>query len=462
MRIDEPTTMAGYFWLPTTPEKKLGGTLQVYDGGILQIEVVGNFDSSLEDFSKLDIIPRILGEVEKLGYITLDDCLYKTKNMSLGSVGKSMLYCHRAFAGIHFESSEQAEFDRVSFHVEGLDEWLGISGIKMNREEGGHGFSLTYERPTLPEIVLGEGFVLKFGFSYTLPGFPLLTEASIRQQAGIIIESSERKHLNSFISQIHKLTKFLGFAIDKIVSIKDFKASINIPESERVDDLLASLEAKVFYQSLPFSQSKPKISWHSLLFSYKHIDASAAQKIQAWMLAYDTIGPPLDLYFAAISDAAKYIDSKFLFLAQALETWHRRESDTTEMDASEFESIVAALIASCPQQRQEWLRGRLTYANEISLAKRLSELLAPFESFLPDGIELKRIIRLIVDTRNYLTHYNPSLEGRAARGRDLFDLVDRMEAFFKLLLLTRIGFTPEDVTALTAENWDFQHKMKKA
>lgn len=462
MRIDEPKTVAGYFWLLASPEKKLGGTLQVSDGGSIQVEVVGNFDGPLEDFSNLDMIPRILGEVEKFGSITLDDCLYRTKNMSMGSVGKSTLYCHRAFAGIHFESNEKAAFDTVSFHIEGLDEWLGITGIKMNREEGGHGFSLTYERPSLPEISLGEGFVLKFGFSYSLPGFPLLTEASLRQKAGIIIESTERTDLGSFISQIHKLTNFLGFAIDKIVSIRDLEASIKIPKSERVDDRLASLDAKVFYQSLPFSRTKPEVAWHSLLFGYKHIDAAAELKIQAWMQAYDTIGPPLDLYFAAISDAAKYIDSKFLFLAQALETWHRRESDTTEMNSSEFESIVDSLIASCPQQRQEWLKGRLAYANEISLAKRLNELLAPFESFLPDGVKLKKIIRSIVDTRNYLTHYNPSLEGRAVRSRDLFDLVDRMEAFFKLLLLTRIGFALEEVTALTAENCDFQHKMKKA
>ncbi|HPQ66108.1 MAG TPA: hypothetical protein PLI51_05195 [bacterium] len=460
MRIEDPKTVAGYFWLPSSPEKRLGGTLSISDGGNIQIEVVGNFDQYLEDFPNFDEIQRILGVVESLGCVTLDHCLYTTKSMSFGSVEKSTLDCDRAFVGLHFEQDEPTEFDSVCFSVEGLDEWLGVTGIKVNRKGTGSGFSLTYERPSLPEIDLGGGFILSFRFSYSLPGFPILTEAAIRQKAAIVINSNVKRPLDDFIGLIHKITDFLVFGVDKVVSVVDLRASIAIPVNDRQENLPSSLEAKVIYQSLPFSQTRPKIAWHDLLFRYQTIQADPSTAILAWLDAYNTIGPPLDLYFAAITNPAQYLDSKFLFFAIALETWHRRESDSFAMDPAEFEGIVKKLLAACPEARKEWLEGLLAFANEVSLAKRLKELLKPFEKFLPEGATLKRLIRQIVDTRNYLMHYNPSLEGRAARGRELCILVNRMEAFLKLLLLRRIGFDYDQVKAITKDNRDFQYKIK--
>lgn len=460
MRIEGPKTVMGDFWLPSSPKKKLGGALSISDGGNVQIEVVGNFDQSLEDLPNFEGIQRILGVVESLGCVTLDHCLYTTKSMSLGSVGKSTLYCHRAFLGIHFEQDEPTEFDSVCFSVEGLDEWLGVTGIKVNRNGTGSGFSLTYERPSLPEIDLGGGFTLSFRFSYSLPGFPILTDAAIRQKAAIIINSNVKRPLDDFIDLIHKITNFLGFGVDQVVSVVDLRASIAIPGKDPQENHPSSLEAEVIYQSLPFSQTRPNISRYNLLFGYKDIQADPSAAILAWLDAYNTIGPPLDLFFAAITNPAQYLDSKFLFFAIALETWHRRESDSLAMEPAEFEGIVKKLLDACPEARKEWLEGRLAFANEVSLAKRLKELLEPFEEFLPEGATLKRLIRQIVDTRNYLMHYNPSLEGRAAQGRELCILVNRMEAFLKLLLLHRIGFDYDQVKAITKDNRDFQYKIK--
>ncbi len=466
MRINEPKNVSGYFWLPTSPQKRLGGTLRITEGGRVEIELVGNFDSSTDEFSSLDEIPRILCEVEDLGRVTLDSCLYRNKTLSfageVGGVGKSTLICGRAFAGIHFGAEDKAVFNAVTFCVEGLDEWLGVTGIKFNPEAGGSAFTVTYERPNLPEIPIRDGYVLKFGFSVSFPGFPLLKEATIRQKASITLKTQDLKELGEFIELIHKITNFLGFAVGQIVSVVELKACIRNPDNEQNEKQPPSQRADVYYPSLPYSKTKPKIAWYNQLFGFKYIRNDPGAAFMAWLNAYDVIGPPLDLYFAAISDAAKYVDSKFLFLAQALETWHRRTSDSLEMDSMEFNEIVEALIGACPDSRREWLKGRLCYANEIGLGKRLNELLLPFESFLPQGAKLKRFTRLIVDTRNYLTHYNPSLEGRAARGGALLGLSNRMEAFFALLLLSRIGFTPEQLIAITQENRDFQYKMKDA
>ena len=43
MRVKEKIEKAGYFWLPSAPEKKIPGTLIITDGGNIELEVVGLF-----------------------------------------------------------------------------------------------------------------------------------------------------------------------------------------------------------------------------------------------------------------------------------------------------------------------------------------------------------------------------------------------------------------------------------
>ena len=48
MRIKEEIRKAGYFWLPSNPERKIPGTLSITDGGNIGLEVVGLFDESID------------------------------------------------------------------------------------------------------------------------------------------------------------------------------------------------------------------------------------------------------------------------------------------------------------------------------------------------------------------------------------------------------------------------------
>lgn len=78
MRIREDYKRSGYFWLPDREGKKLPGTLTVTDGGEIELEIVGLFHDGKEQFENNDI-SRIVGEIEKDGLVTLEDCFYKKK-----------------------------------------------------------------------------------------------------------------------------------------------------------------------------------------------------------------------------------------------------------------------------------------------------------------------------------------------------------------------------------------------
>ena len=88
MRIKEEFKKSGYFWLPENEDKKIPGTLSILDGGNIELEVVGLFDESIEALNGNDDLKRINGHVEKDGFVTLEDCFYRNKNIAFGGISK--------------------------------------------------------------------------------------------------------------------------------------------------------------------------------------------------------------------------------------------------------------------------------------------------------------------------------------------------------------------------------------
>ena len=85
MRIKEEFKRSGYFWLPSASSEKVPGTLSISDGGHIELEVIGRFGGRIEVSLNADLNPieRIVGHIEKDGFVTLDDCYYKTLPLSL-------------------------------------------------------------------------------------------------------------------------------------------------------------------------------------------------------------------------------------------------------------------------------------------------------------------------------------------------------------------------------------------
>ena len=94
------------------------------------------------------------------------------------------------------------------------------------------------------------------------------------------------------------------------------------------------------------------------------------------------------------------------------------------------------------------MEGRLKFANEIVLRKRIKTLIEPFKGLFGNKEKRKKLINRIVDTRNYLTHYDPELESRAAKGWDLQVLCQKVEVLFQLHFLQLMGFSERDMNSI--------------
>lgn len=459
MRITEQYIKAGYFWLPDEHDKKIPGTLTISDGGEIELEVVGLFDESIDALNGEDDLSRIIGHVEKEGLVTLENCFYKKKNIAFGSIAKSLIHVNKAFCAVAYDKDENVTFNTMSFSVEGLDEWIGISGITVSYGSDYRTATIAYDPQDEMVFSLTNGFKLHICFGYTLPGFPSTTEAKITQRAYFKLSSEEARKFEEFVGVLHEITYFMCFAVDATVTIRDVSATSNEIIRELSDDKKMPVSIKVYYPSLPFSENAPKIDTHRMLFRFGNIRQNAESIFNSWLAAYQIIRPALGLYFSAASGAHKYLDGKFLALAQALETYHRRTSSETLMESEEFRSLVAKSLWSCPKEHRKWLKSRIYHGNEINLGQRIKRIIDPYKSYIGNSRQRSKLIRGVVDTRNYLTHYTEALEGKSVKGAKLWFTCQKMEAIFQLHLLQQLGFSEEEIEGVLANNYKLKKKL---
>ena len=396
MRIKEEFKKSGCFWRPSEPDRKLPGTLSISDGGHIELEVIGRFGGRIEVSLNADLNPieRIVGHIEKDEFVTLDDCYYKTLPLSLmGGISKSLIHVGKVFIGVRYDEGESPVFNTLTFSVEGIDEWVGISGISFEPHFEESTATISYQRPEDISINLDNGMRLLITFHWTPPGFPVIKEATISQktyftlisQKGRELDdiSQEGRELDDFISVVRKITHFLCFAMDKTVSLDSMEAT---PEDPRQD--IRDGRVNIYYSSLPYSKDEPKIYQHDMLFRFRQIQNDAERIINNWLEAYERINPTFDLYFST-QIGQPYLTVKFLALVQGLEAYHHREKN------------LAAY-----RQRKKGDR-------DLYLREKIEDVIEPFKGVIGDEDKRGELIDEIVNTRNYLTHYKPEKESKA-------------------------------------------------
>jgi len=456
MRIKEEFKRLGYFWLPSAPDKELPGILSISDGGTIDLEVVHRVGGRNAAFD--GDIKRIVGEIERDGLVTLDDCYYKPRIIrAIGGPSKSFIHVGRAFIGVKYDESEPPLFNTLTFSVEGIDEWVGISGINVDHQREEHTATISYQPPETISFNLDNGMQLLITFKRALPGFPIIKEAKISQEAYFTLISRKMRELDEFISVAHKITTFLCFAIDETVSLNSMEATSDDLHRNIGEGRTRPIQINIYYPSWPYSKEEPRVYQNYLLFGFEQIQNDAKKRINKWIEIHKKIEPALDLYFLAKMGAHPSSKAKFLALAQGLEASHRRISGERQADEPQFEALVKNLINQCPPEHREQLEEKLSRNSEMNLRKRLGSIIEPFKEIIGNRRKRDSLIHKIVVMRNYLTHYDPSWESEIPKDEDLPLLCLKMEFLFQLYLLQLIDFSQEEIKAIIPKlQWKLQ------
>ena len=218
----------------------------------------------------------------------------------------------------------------------------------------------------------------------------------------------------------------------------------------------------MYYTSFPFSNGTTNIIDTVCFFIILIYVRNFLRLSKNGLKVTVTIEPVFNLYFASVSMFNTYSPERFLSLVRGIEVFHRRSSDEKKFSDTEFENIVNCILSKFPEDSKERLilEDKMKYANEITLRKRIKKMIHPFASLYGSNQRIKSFIKDVVDTRNYLTHYDSRLEENAVtKEEDLYKLCIKLEALFQLHFLKLIEIDMEFIMNVAEKNNYLCHKV---
>lgn len=184
-----------------------------------------------------------------------------------------------------------------------------------------------------------------------------------------------------------------------------------------------------------------------MLFKFSDIRRRFQGIMRKWFEGFEDLRPVYDLYFGTLYNPQMYLQHKFLSLVQAIESYHRRRAARQyELPPSKHKAIEMAIENACPPRHRNWLERKLTHSNELSLPQRLHFLLSKYD-FLKIGNK-DSFVNKVVDTRNYLAHYDKRMQKRAATIEEMAQLCQKLRSLLEVVMLGELGFDQPKIREL--------------
>lgn len=433
----EEINYSGEWWLPSNPEKRLKGKLSFnqVEGAILELE---------GDFSERSKV--ILGISLPIGReITLQDCIPISRKFP-GVPYK--VFAQRVFLGTHIHQLDATKFSSLHCQLSNLFEWLWKYGIE-HKDEFTEEFCIKYKRPDSISILINPSLKIDIDFRHSFSFKHRNGEVQLKQFAYVSFHPKEKEHIDDYIKWMHHFRNFLCLATQVSIFPQEITGLI--------DDKLPSSIVEILYQiDTPINTEADAFN---SLFTFKDIESRFESSIQNWFRRYDVLEPVCQLYFGALYGRFVYLNLKFLCLIQALEAYHSRTTTNQELIPEMHNKRISEILESVPTEYKGWLEKKLTYSNEPSLRERLRDVYGTFSQTLDTlNTNKKSFIDKVVNTRNYLTHYDVDLKKKGAKGKELFVITEKLRILVEMCFMKELGFSLEEINSLICKH--YQERLK--
>lgn len=429
-RMIETREFEGHWWRPEDETTTLPGKLTVARGDG-ELRVVGNYGHVLisETASERAFDPfhleeptRLLGDGVGQEKITLE-------GRCLASAGEIATYRFPwTLVGKKFAAGEEVRFDKILVRLSDLDTWTGTSGFSIPEPGAGdpdkalwRHYDVRFDRPEPIEIELdhGEQAVIEFGVNHS--GWtPVATSVTITQDTALWLRFAEPHDLVAVAERVAQLRYFFTLAVGRTVTVLSVTGYQNSYRYEHGDQ---EIPIKLLW-GIHHNPDPPTDKRHPVLMPFTREGAASAGGIdhvlRRWFAIQDRYQPVRNLYFGVRYHPDLYSDLRFLALAQALETFHRRRGG----HGRTLEQKMQAILGECPT-----ITTKIVEASDTTRA------------------DFPTIFK---DTRDYYTHYNPRKGSTAVHGLALYGLATQVEALIEMLLFRELGFSCDDIDAILA------------
>jgi hypothetical protein len=189
--------------------------------------------------------------------------------------------------------------------------------------------------------------------------------------------------------------------------------------------------------------------------------------VNKWFDAHARVEMPSQVALSVMASEQSWLNIEFLSLMQVLEGFHRGLLGGVYTPPDHYAIVEAALTDAIPPEVAEdhrtALRSRIKYGNEVSLSRRIRELLKRLSVEIRqqilgrDGTMSQRWI----DTRNYYTHWDEGLRPNVFGSQELFHANLRLRHFVRALFLDLMGVSQEAILeGLSGGHRESQHLMQ--
>lgn len=454
--MNEPFEYSGFWWLPETSENYFPGQLRFTPTDGIVLELHGHLHAHSEkNFSP----PLILGVSREGKQITLQHCqLTKTRHAGSYGYDTSLLTAEVAFRGTHFQNPESIQFKSLSVRYAYLDEWFLTTDFDVqNNIYKGEKLTIQYIPPHPIKVRVAGYEIALLAKWRTSHNFH--KQITLNQEAWIRFSPEELRLFETYLDIVYHIRNFLSLAL----SVPTYPLSIagTTEADEPVD---------VFYQQTYLPTEFRLLTDWNMLFKFSTIEKQFETYILNWFSALQKLAPVYDLYFASLYNPYQYVQSTFLNLTQAIETYHRRTFlGKYQSDEEYLEGLYKRLVEAIPKEidndfRNSLKKGSLYYANQFSQRKRLKMLTNELSRNLSIGFistpQLREaFVKRVCDVRNYLTHYDPNQQIEI-EPNELPDLTEKLGTLLSICLLKELGFSYPDIEKMTYNHWKYKRVFR--
>jgi hypothetical protein len=469
--VSEEFTFTGLFYLPDKPDRKVSGTLRCGANGDSVITLSGDFiDPYSEEIthtymgvaSRDDgiVYPLIVGERSEVlnpNRVTLYRCSFWGSQVGTGK-SPHVIYAEYkpefVFKGALFESPIDIQFKSFTVRYSLLNEWLDPVGIQMT-----YPAILPYEQEP-DEIVISykrqEPIIALISDEYriTFEIVPNTTWDRNRWVAGT--QKDVALALVSYMTIEFQRPQPFAKALRLVAQVRDFltlaigQPAYSLAMSAKTEahhtDPINYRPVEVVFRQVDDAATEDFAWPFEMYFSHRDIVARIGELLDNWIRKSDLLEPVTELYFGTVYNRNIFPHHLFLNLAQAVESYHRRTHTRTELPKLEHRKRLRAIRKSTPAEYRDWLSEKLAYSNELTLEHRITELVEKFKITLTKAIpDVDAFVELVVNARNYRTHFDERLKDKAAHGPNLTRVSAQLRLLLELCLLFELGFTVDEI-----------------
>jgi hypothetical protein len=436
-------TLNGHWWLPSNPSGAAYGTLS-YSVDRIKLRLDRAITPELHTAYAVGSvkIPVILGRANDSSSVTILRAFYWSSEGS-----EIDLLANEIIVGAHLDAATAAVRTAI-VGFSNLEEWTSWKLVEQSTENGGVSFLVAKElAPHLQIIELP--LLKKLTLSTDLQVSHSSVETTLTNHSHFTLEFANLATLQTVTESVRSLGNLLALLIDDPVQPTTIRLAIK-PEPDAAD----MFAHYVIPPGAREPKKKPEFEMLILFDDLKQTNTAEAL-FRNWFQQEQLLRPVYDLLLSTVYSPGQYVQSIFLSLAQALESFHRKVYEGSYVPNEQYCSIKDALIGAIPagveHKLSAKLKAMLEYGNELSLKSRLDNLFGGLQrdhlQHLSGTDNPRQFIRLLVDIRNYLTHYEGKKPAILNSSVEMYNLNRRITALLMLLVLTHLGL-PEDFVFL--------------